>query len=304
MTAILKPGIKHLTAEEAALNVIAADLCLNLDAKEYISPSCKIESDRIVAKSDISKATLLYKGETFMSFCENPANQTDIWIASVLATALSETELDRLYWYVAALYPPDRYLENNVMIWDALNEQIENGEETVETANECLKSSKIHLLIRLRIEKNCFTADDRKLMFLSASKFNHDCFPNCCWKIEDNILYVYAARKIPKGSELTILYFSCGQACCDNTRIRREFILREAGFWCTCNVCEGNTSKLPRDFLAEMGSFYENRCVNCGAFATKRCKRCQVDRYCSYECQKEHWTTFHKKRCALQVKKK
>ncbi|XP_060691212.1 zinc finger MYND domain-containing protein 10 isoform X1 [Hemiscyllium ocellatum] len=40
------------------------------------------------------------------------------------------------------------------------------------------------------------------------------------------------------------------------------------------------------------------KCGFCGAEATKRCSRCQVERYCRRECQVKHWSK-HKKACDL-----
>ncbi|XP_078399918.1 zinc finger MYND domain-containing protein 10 isoform X2 [Cetorhinus maximus] len=42
------------------------------------------------------------------------------------------------------------------------------------------------------------------------------------------------------------------------------------------------------------------KCGFCGAEATKRCSRCQVERYCHRECQVKHWTK-HKKACDLMA---
>ncbi|XP_072928580.1 zinc finger MYND domain-containing protein 10 isoform X2 [Hemitrygon akajei] len=42
------------------------------------------------------------------------------------------------------------------------------------------------------------------------------------------------------------------------------------------------------------------KCGFCGAEAAKRCSRCQVERYCSRECQVKHWSK-HKKACDLMA---
>ncbi|XP_059800385.1 zinc finger MYND domain-containing protein 10 isoform X2 [Hypanus sabinus] len=42
------------------------------------------------------------------------------------------------------------------------------------------------------------------------------------------------------------------------------------------------------------------KCGFCGAEAAKRCSRCQVERYCSRECQVKHWPK-HKKACDLMA---
>lgn len=39
-----------------------------------------------------------------------------------------------------------------------------------------------------------------------------------------------------------------------------------------------------------------SECAKCGKYATDRCSRCNIARYCSRECQKEDWKE-HKKRC-------
>ena len=48
---------------------------------------------------------------------------------------------------------------------------------------------------------------------------------------------------------------------------------------------------------------YAQRCINCEAYApTKACSGCKSVRYCSVECQKEHWTA-HKSSCASTGKR-
>ncbi|XP_041047801.1 zinc finger MYND domain-containing protein 10 isoform X1 [Carcharodon carcharias] len=42
------------------------------------------------------------------------------------------------------------------------------------------------------------------------------------------------------------------------------------------------------------------KCGFCGAEATKRCSRCQVERYCQRECQVKHWSK-HKNACDLMA---
>ncbi|XP_078066271.1 zinc finger MYND domain-containing protein 10 [Mustelus asterias] len=42
------------------------------------------------------------------------------------------------------------------------------------------------------------------------------------------------------------------------------------------------------------------KCAFCGAEATKRCSRCQVERYCQRDCQVKHWSK-HKKACDLMA---
>lgn len=48
---------------------------------------------------------------------------------------------------------------------------------------------------------------------------------------------------------------------------------------------------------------YAQRCINCEAYApTKACSGCKSVRYCSVECQKEHWNA-HKSSCASTGKR-
>ena len=51
------------------------------------------------------------------------------------------------------------------------------------------------------------------------------------------------------------------------------------------------------------GAFGPDKCGNCGAAASRRCTRCKAVKYCSGECQTQHWKQGGHKAVCKRVKR-
>ena len=71
-------------------------------------------------------------------------------------------------------------------------------------------------------------------LFLQASRINHACLPNCqhAWNGSIGEETIHAVRDIAKGEEITISYSDSSPS-----KIRRDRLLRDFGFECTCSLC-------------------------------------------------------------------
>ncbi|KAK0194093.1 hypothetical protein F5146DRAFT_1034215 [Armillaria mellea] len=71
-------------------------------------------------------------------------------------------------------------------------------------------------------------------MYIKASYFNHDCFPNVRKQREGRSMHFYATRDIEAGEELCISYIDAS----DPVEKRREELARDWYFTCLCRRCE------------------------------------------------------------------
>ena len=76
-------------------------------------------------------------------------------------------------------------------------------------------------------------------IFLKTSRLNHSCHPNCevIWKADSECQEVIAIRDIEEGEEMTICYLNMENRM--KTARERKKILRQYGFFCSCNFCTG-----------------------------------------------------------------
>lgn len=90
---------------------------------------------------------------------------------------------------------------------------------------------------------------ERTLLFLNASRFNHDCWPNCCFEIdlETNEMTIRTISAVEEGTELCISYTDLYQP----TNQRQTHLQQSHFFKCTCLRCS-----LP-DFRANDQSMLE-----------------------------------------------
>ena len=65
--------------------------------------------------------------------------------------------------------------------------------------------------------------------------------------------------------------------------------------------------------MAEASEYFKTSCANCRVYGWKqpsdesmllRCSRCKFIRYCSKECQQEHWVKVHRHHCRYLAKEK
>lgn len=74
-------------------------------------------------------------------------------------------------------------------------------------------------------------------LFLSLSRLNHSCRPNCChhWRPDEHKMIVHAVRDIQEGEELYTCY---GPGDCRLTSERQEYLLERYNFQCLCDMCQ------------------------------------------------------------------
>ncbi|KAJ7465322.1 hypothetical protein FB451DRAFT_1352778 [Mycena latifolia] len=86
-------------------------------------------------------------------------------------------------------------------------------------------------------QTNAVAAGDGVGIFPRMARINHGCSSAFnvvyTWRERDQALFVHALRNIPKGQELLTTYTDTKRTRKD----RREFLLQNYGFWCTCAVC-------------------------------------------------------------------
>lgn len=167
-----------------------------------------------------------------------------------------------------------------------------------------------------KIRRNEFQCDvdeetTKKLIFKTASFFNHSCVPNCAIAspLNDEMMIIKTLKPIKKGEELTICY-SEGVFIHGDDPSRRIDVLNERCFRCACDSCKNSSSIQPCEWftttyvpfaikqgLVTEGQLVTEICWWCGFAAEKKCSKCNKAYYCSRDCQVKHWHCYHRYRC-------
>lgn len=93
-----------------------------------------------------------------------------------------------------------------------------------------------------RFDANSFEMENnRRGIFLEASRFNHSCRPNAffAWNGKSNRLTVHAIVDIPEDTELFINYHA--RDYLETTLDRQQELRGTYGFTCTCAACNSRT---------------------------------------------------------------
>lgn len=79
-----------------------------------------------------------------------------------------------------------------------------------------------------------------RVMYLSASMFNHSCQPNCSIIHYNNQLHIFTVCEIKKNNELTISYIDINV----NATTRQQKLLNLYNFTCNCVRCQDELNQL------------------------------------------------------------
>eukprot|EP00581_Thalassiosira_minuscula_P032502 CAMPEP_0183784868 /NCGR_PEP_ID=MMETSP0739-20130205/66213_1 /TAXON_ID=385413 /ORGANISM="Thalassiosira miniscula, Strain CCMP1093" /LENGTH=392 /DNA_ID=CAMNT_0026028859 /DNA_START=69 /DNA_END=1247 /DNA_ORIENTATION=- len=101
------------------------------------------------------------------------------------------------------------------------------------------------------IMSNAFENQDKKRLYLTTSRFNHSCKPNCGYDFDNWTIRIYTLRKIEAGETMCIsysdvIYFFPREK-------RRLYLLGSLNFDCACSACYGSND------LSDIKKSDENR---------------------------------------------
>ncbi|CAK9069531.1 unnamed protein product [Durusdinium trenchii] len=131
---------------------------------------------------------------------------------------------------------------------------------------------------------------DPKALFLRLSRLNHSCNANCDYSWRQDIMEIYAQRKIIAGEELCIPYIDLREP----RQVRRQMLKENWCFRCECEVCSAWTvaSDARRVRLGELSAMmyraraperlvriarkllrlYKEECINAQSYRKEACK--------------------------------
>lgn len=240
--------------------------------------SCMVQDNcKMIATSDILPHTIVYQGYPILSYKCDYGSSTAPRLAAL--NCLSDEALDDLSNKIKNLYPNTA---ENIVKEIACNYEI-----NLETA-EIISQQKEHQIIT-KIDCNAYGSKERKILYLSASKLNHSCYPNCIWDIVGELLTIRTLRSVKKGDELTHCYYPKCMFEYDAEK-RKQITKSEGRFECNCCMCKGNC-QIEKITITK-------GCDNCGKTNLNLmiCSSCKASRFCSKECQRILWSK-HKKVC-------
>lgn len=254
---------------------------------------CQIENnEKIIASEDIEERSVVYQGTPFFTFQNNAESKTGGLLATF--TISPEEVLDFFQEKMERLFPRDQASIINYVA------QYENANEDTPEILELVAQQIQHVLVA-KTYSNIFALNEfQAALYITASKFNHSCYPNCFCSVSGKTLTIKTFRPVQKGEELTHSYFpDCVEI--ENQEERQKLIntFSGRGFTCQCELCLGQVTR-PKNFAKAYFMIQSlPSCANCGRTRhLVQCSKCKKTNYCGKECQTRHWKLGHKKVCS------
>jgi hypothetical protein len=195
----------------------------NLKCQDLVSSSITNDGTQILAVKSIPKNTVIYKGTAILSYNRSEKETSQGLLCSL--ALLEHKTISALTLKLLDLWPSACMPEKLQEIYKI---------DDLEVIKGILKQPE-HLIV-MWSTFNHFEMDSRKFLFLTASKFNHSCDPNCRWELDSktSTIVIRSLRDIAVGEPCTISYM-VGMETWD-VAARRKALL-DLFFVCECTKC-------------------------------------------------------------------